>query len=194
MPFPADLIDFLTAAPPAGGVQNKDVFENVWKVVTECGEEERHFNQLQSVYRGIASTWLLATFGAVGYLLYDKDGKLAHPGIAGGVCLLGASGIVLLWLLDLKVYHSLLEAAFWEGQALEKYCPWLPQMREGMVQRAGKVRLKLAGYYFLTAIVLLGVGVGLFDYYGFRWAAFLSAAVGGLIGVALLLWTGIGEQ
>jgi hypothetical protein len=194
MPFPADLINFLTAVVPAGGVQNKDVFENVWKVVTECGEEERHFNQLQSVYRGIASTWLLATFGAVGYLLYDKEGKLAHPGIAGGVCLLGACGIVLLWLLDLKVYYALLEAAFWEGQALEQYCPWLPRIRERMTLHAGRVRLKLAGYYFLTAIVPLCVGVGLFYYYGFRSAAFLSATVGGLIGVALLLWTGIGEH
>jgi len=190
MPFPDDLINFLTTAPPAGGVPNKDVFENVWKVVRECGEEERHFNQLQSVYRGIASTWLLATFAAVGYLLFDKEGRPAHPGVAGEVCLLGALGIVLLWLLDLKVYYCLLQAAFLEGLALEQYCPWLPRVRSGMVTQTGNVRLKLAGYYFLTAIVPLGVGVVLFYYYGYHFAAFLSLAIGGLISLALLVWTG----
>ncbi len=132
MPFPDDLDTFLSAAPAAGGVHNKDIFENVWKIVQECGEEERHFNTLQSVYRGVASSWLLATFGAVGFLLFGKDGDIAHPWMAAAICILGALGISLLWMLDLHIYQRLLVAAFEQGRVLEDKFAWLPQIRNTM--------------------------------------------------------------
>src|SRR5690348_6386881 len=91
-----------------------DLFGRVWDIVKECGEEERHFNQLQSVYRGIASTWLLATLGAVGYLLFSKDTRGTDPRyihlFSSVICFLGACGIGLIWVLDLRVYHRLLVA------------------------------------------------------------------------------------
>jgi len=118
---------------------DKELFDRVWAVVQECGEEERHFNQLQSVYRGLASTWFLATVGAVGYLLFNKDFlqdkkaiATAHAPYAALVCLLGLVGFVLLWVLDLLVYHQLLRSAFYEGFALEAEFPWLPRIRTNM--------------------------------------------------------------
>jgi hypothetical protein len=108
----------MSAFPNGLHVVNQELFNRIWSVVEECGEEERHFNNLQSVYRGIASTWLLATFGAVGFLLFNKDGELIHPGIAAAVCFAGTFGIVLIWKLDLDVYHRLLVAVFREGQSL----------------------------------------------------------------------------
>jgi hypothetical protein len=176
--FPARLEVFLTATPPP----NKDVFESVWKIVQECGEEERHFNQLQSVYRGIASTWLLATFGAVGYLLFGKDGCVVHPWMAAMVCLLGAFGVALLWMLDLSVYHRLLVAAFDEGKALEDYFAWLPKVRTNMLTYTHHaVRRRLALYYLFTTLGPLIAGISFFYYYNLRSVALVTAVVGVLL-------------
>ncbi len=46
--------------------------------------------------------------------------------------LAGAVGIVLLWIVDLLVYHRLLHAAFVQGLALERYYVWMPPLRTGV--------------------------------------------------------------
>ncbi len=106
--------------------------EFVWKLIQECGEEERHFNTLQSVYRGLASTWLLAMFAGIGFLLnltsvslWCKHLLIALSGAATTV------GVFLLWLLDYH-YHRLLLAYFDEGRRLEGEFSWLPQVRRTM--------------------------------------------------------------
>ena len=142
------------------------LFDRVWSIVKECGEEERHFNQLQSVYRGIASTWLLATFAAVGYLLFSKDtqstGNQMRHLFSALICLLGAWGIGLIWPLDLKVYHRLLVAVFEEGRKLENEFDWLPRLRTNMYRIERKqnksrdpIREMLAAYYVGTVTVCL---------------------------------------
>ena len=50
-----------------------EVYDRVWKFVVEAGLQERHFNQLQTEYRKLASTWLLAAFGAIGLLLTNSS-------------------------------------------------------------------------------------------------------------------------
>jgi hypothetical protein len=40
--------------------------------VLECGEQERHFGNLQGIYRGLASTWLLAMCGGIGFILKEN--------------------------------------------------------------------------------------------------------------------------
>lgn len=178
MPFSDALDTFLNTAAPPGGVNNKDIFESVWKIVQECGEEERHFNTLQSVYRGVASSWLLATFGAVGYLLFDKDGHDFHTWMAPAVCILGALGVSLLWMLDLHIYHRLLVAAFVQGRALELKFAWLPQIRNTMLEFTnGAVRKRLAWYYFFTTLGPAAAGIVLFCWHGYYGSALLSLAV-----------------
>ncbi|HWY21094.1 MAG TPA: hypothetical protein VNX26_07725 [Candidatus Acidoferrum sp.] len=187
--FPDDLDTFLRTqpAPAEGGITNKDVFESVWKIVQECGEEERHFNTLQSVYRGVASSWLLATFGAVGILLFDKDGHVAHPWMSGAICILGALGICLLWMLDLHIYHRILEAAFDQALALEKKFPWLMQLRNtAQNYTKNRVRDRLAWYYLLTSSAPAAVGVGLLYHYGYHCSALVSC-VAWVIAVLILL-------
>lgn len=187
MPFPNDLEVFLRAPAAAGTVTNKDVFESVWKIVQECGEEERHFNTLQSVYRGVASSWLLATFGAVGILLFDKDGKVAHPWMSGGICILGALGICLLWMLDLHIYHRILEAAFDQAHALEEQFPWLMQMRRTARRYTkARVRERLAWYYLFTSFGPATVGVGLLYKYGYHCSSLLFG-VAWLLVISILL-------
>ena len=153
---------------PAGVTTLRDdaSFDRVWKIVEECGEAERHFNQLQGVYRGIASTWLLATLAGVGYLLFDEHAQGNRSGIAAGVCLAGVLGICLIWLLDLNVYHRLLVAVFREGRKLERQFPWLPRFRTNMYavgriegQRKDPVWRRLGYYYAGTTSVPLIAGL-----------------------------------
>ena len=42
--------------------------DEVWRMLLELGVQERHFNELESRYRTLASTWLLATFAALGFI------------------------------------------------------------------------------------------------------------------------------
>jgi hypothetical protein len=67
-------------------------------------------------------------------------------------------GILVLWLLDLKVYHELLHGAFKEGLLLEKKYPKiLPQIRNNMwkSQTGGDVIKKVILYYFFSILLLL---------------------------------------
>ncbi len=187
MSFADDLDAFLGVTPAAGGTNAKDAFENVWKIVQECGEEERHFNTLQSVYRGVASTWLLATFGAVGYLMFNKEVS-APTWVAPAICILGTLGVSLLWVLDLHVYHRLLVAAFKQGYELEEKFAWLPQMRRTMTTSThSSVRRRLATYYFLTTMGPAVAGIVLFWWKGYHGSAYIWLA--SWLAVALfLLW------
>jgi len=108
--------------------------KDVWAMVTEFGENERHFNNLQHNYRVLASTWLLAMFAGIGYVLTAKDLPFAPQLIIAFLGLAGACGITLLWNLDLRVYHQLLESVFVEGLKLEKKYNWLPRVRLNMLE------------------------------------------------------------
>lgn len=149
----------------------EDVFEKAWKIVLECGEQERHFNQLQSTYRSLCSTWLLGVFAGIGFILSAER----LPGVESfralmvcGIALAGTVGIILLWTLDLLVYHKLLDAFFSEALKVERAFLFLPPFRSNMLrahQNKGvlpKVVWFYAGSSTVTAILsVLGLVVWL---------------------------------
>jgi hypothetical protein len=49
--------------------------------------------------------------------------------LMGLLLIAGASGIFLLWLLDIRVYHQLLHSVFMRGYELEKQYPRVPKLR-----------------------------------------------------------------
>ena len=135
-----------------------------WLTIVEIGLQERAFNTLQATYRTLGSTWLLATFGGVGFMWSLKaDPTLPVPidvvilfiGIAGAV------GITLVWLLDLIVYHQLLEVVFWTGLAVELEHPDIPPMRLQMFATEA-VSPKVEKFYLamLTAPLLIATVAG----------------------------------
>lgn len=111
----------------------KDFDEQVWKLVTELAQEERHFNGVQHHYRILASTWLLALFGGIGFVLSTKDLSVPPGLIVWLLGLAGAIGITQLWNLDIRVYHQLLDSCFVQGLKLEQEHLWLPQVRSSML-------------------------------------------------------------
>ncbi len=142
--------------------EESETFERAWKIVEECGEEERHFNQLQGIYRGLASTWILATLGAVGYLFLNKGTLTDIAGlspflVASMVCLLGAVGVSLISIVDLTIYHKLLLDVFNRGFELEEHFKWLPQYRHSMAREKYSVTGKSIVYYTCTVCVPLSI-------------------------------------
>jgi hypothetical protein len=132
--------------------------ELVWQMYQGLAGQCQHFNGLESTYRTLASTWLLAAFGATGYVLNEKVGS-SPAMLVAGIGAAGAIGIVLLWVLDLQVYHRLLAAAFSEQIRLEKEYSWLPMAAHLMKEAhhgAGVVP-KIAWFYVAAYLLLIGV-------------------------------------
>ena len=131
-----------------------------WEILQELGASERHFNSLETEYRKLASIWLLASFGGIGFLLKNDPGLAIPRELAiGGIGLAGSIGIFLLWIVDLLVYHRLLDACFVEAKAIERAHPELPQVRTRMSksQAGGRVvTTRLRWFYIaLTAAPLV---------------------------------------
>lgn len=140
------------------GIENPPSQQLTWEMYKNLGERCEHFNKLESSYRSLASTWLLATFAAVGFLLKEEvPYKIL---IVFAVSVAGASGVFLLWLLDLMVYHRLLSAVFAEQLCLESKFPWLPQVSHNMMQlHDGRgVLPKVVWFYIIAYVTLIGIG------------------------------------
>lgn len=129
-------------------------------------EGERHFNEVQSQYRTLASAWLLASLGASGFLLFQigtpptsnalatlVSSKLLLA-LAGGLCLSSSIGVALLWWLD-RTYQRLIGASFNECLALEEAFDWLPQVRHRVrAHFKGTLPRKIFIYYLALSSYL----------------------------------------
>jgi hypothetical protein len=151
---------------------------------------EEHFDEMKGQCRALASTWLLATFGALGFTLSNTlSNTIPHEVIALALGIAGAIGIFLLWILDLLVYHRLLDASFTEALKLEARFPQLPQVRRCMVdsQPNGQTPFYEEWFYIggITAPVLIS-GV-LFV----RWCLYTNPASAYIYGTILLLGLGL---
>jgi hypothetical protein len=87
--------------------------ESLVKLYLAIGETERHFNTIQSNYRLLASTWTLACLGGIGFVLTSEKITipLERPLICLGIALSGSVSILILWLVDIRVYQRLLSRA-----------------------------------------------------------------------------------
>lgn len=136
-------------------------FDQLMEIYNHIGEEERHFNGLELEYRKLASHWLLVTLGAIGFVLSKKEVVPINIWVLViGICIAASVGILVIWFLDMKVYHELLHAAFREGVRLEKEFPTLlPQIRNNMVksQLGGDIIKRVMLYYFFSILLLASI-------------------------------------
>jgi len=140
-------------------MEKKDLsFDQLMEIYNHIGEEERHFNSLELEYRKLASHWLLVTLGAIGFVLSKKEVVPINIWILViGICVAAMVGILVIWFLDMKVYHELLHAAFREGVKLERNFPeLLPQIRNNMVksQLGGDIIKRVMLYYYFSILLL----------------------------------------
>lgn len=109
--------------------------DEYWKFA----ESERHFNEIQSGIRNLASGWMLAAFAAIAILLKsDPNVKwLVSPAVLVGVISFMATlGLLVLWINDQLVYQRLLDCGFIMALKMEYDNPQLPPIRSMMMYAA----------------------------------------------------------
>jgi hypothetical protein len=173
---------------------DKEAFEQVWKIALEIGVQERHFNGLQTSYRSMASAWLLATFAGIGFSIsqpihvaIDRELLVAAIAVAGCV------GIALLWVLDLLVYHRLLDSCFIEGLILEERYAWLPAFRNNMMktQEGQGVLFRTVGFYLAPVVLLIFIAGGALGLWLYREEHPLAATASVVVSVIVAVLAGM---
>lgn len=170
-----------------------ELFNRVMEITKQIGDKEEHFNNLQTEYRKLASTWLLAALGACGYILQSTAAlPFDHWFILFGIALAGSAGIAILWILDLRVYQVLLDTFFREGVRLETaYYKWLPPIRINIMrsQKTGDIRTKVQYYYFASITLLMIVGaVSVSNFKGWLFAERFTMICALLLFILVVLW------
>lgn len=133
-----------------------DEDERALEMLKLIASAEHHFNNLTFNIRALASTWLLATFAGIGWILKDWEKAngsqlVDKPDIIIALCIGSSIGIFVLWILDIKVYQSLLNVWFDARERYEdgkKY----PEIRKGMKDlfKTGRATYFIKYYYLLT--------------------------------------------
>ncbi len=169
--------------------------ERIWNFYIELGLAERHFNTLQSSYRALVSTWLLAALVGSGYVL-STELSLSIPRelILAGIGLAASVGIYLLWFIDLLFYQELSSASFQEARILElRNREWLPQVRDNVryiLQGKGVSRVM---WFYIIAVELMAFvgGVGLLFWLltlTIPYAVVFVSIIAYVIGMGLVQW------
>ena len=129
--------------------------ELVWKAYCELGLIERHHGGTQSSYRTLASTWMLAAFAGIGFVIsQDLTVDIAGELLVAAIALGCGVGLYLLWVLDLLVTQRLLDAAYIEARRLESIHAWLPQPRNNM-----RFLLQGKGLAYVVRFYIVGMEV-----------------------------------
>lgn len=162
---------------PTAGVQKTEHLKLTYTMVQELGAYERHFNQMQSTYRSFASAWLLAAFGAMGYVLAKPRSDFLIPPelLVGCIAIAAAVGIWLLWHMDARIYHRLLQACFDTAEQLEQDEPELPKFRKRMQAALGEenVANSIGLYYLVPGAAMALIAMVAFALYA--WRAYCAA-------------------
>jgi len=94
-------------------------------IFSELVNYENHYNIIQNKYKGLATTWFVATFIGIGYVLSGYE-----TGISASIylttmflCFISALGIFFLWFLDAGVYYKMIESIFSEIIHIEEKFP-----------------------------------------------------------------------
>lgn len=135
----------------------------VYGAYTQIVESLQHYNRVQAIYRTFISTWLLATFVGIGYVLSSYETNLPfHPLVTVAfICLASAMGVFLVWFMDLIVCEQQIAASVFEGIELEKTHKWLPKFYhniQGMCGLVSYINMKSIFYIGCQTILIITGG------------------------------------
>jgi hypothetical protein len=157
------LIAPITYPEPKMPANDKET-EHIWNFYVEMGLLERHFTQIQSGYRTLASTWLLGAFAAIGFVLATRFSlPIPRELLIAAIAIAASIGVYLIWVLDLLVTQRLLDGSYIQSRALEHTHRWLPQIRSTMraLLRGKALRLVVWFYAVGTEVMAFVGGAGL---------------------------------
>lgn len=121
------------------------------KLITSA---EHHFNNLTFNIRALASSWLLATFAGIGWIIKDWENTkvdyiVDKLDLIVALCMGSSIGIFVLWIMDIKVYQSLLNVWFDAREMYEDGVKY-PTIQKNMKDlfKTGRA-VHLIKYYYL---------------------------------------------
>ena len=169
------------------------------QIVSGLADQEKHFNSLETNFKLLSSTWLLGSLGTIGYLLISTDQLTINFWLLTGmVGAAGGLGILLLWMLDVRAYHKLLDAVFIQGVLLEIKYGWLPKVRtDMMMSQDGGVTKGANFYYALSSASLFAISLA--GFINFSNDLVLGAAIGAsgalaVIVIMIILWRSVRSE
>jgi len=94
-----------------------------------------HYNASKVKNKLVSMTWIIASFVGFGYLLSGQEVGLPLNTLTtiSLLACLSTIGLMLLWFLDVVVYHRLIESIFTEQLILEDTFPGLSSTHHHMV-------------------------------------------------------------
>ncbi len=146
--------------------QNPKEKEELCNVYAQLLAGGRHYGELQTQYRIIASTWLLATFAAIGFLL-SADNILPFDHLLGVVLIsnIGIVGIYLIWYEDTVIQELLLDLFVIDAVRLENQNKWLPQVHNRFIRLSKGETVKEMFFIGCKTILLFIMGLSLVAYF-----------------------------
>lgn len=125
---------------------------------------QSHYNAVKTKYKVLGLTWILATFAGIGYLLAGKEVGLPISKLIAIslLCLVSSSGLLLIYFLDISIYHRLLEALYRGALELENKNPFLAKTNHTMKpllfkHNTGPEVLDALFYvYFIFTLLIIG--------------------------------------
>jgi hypothetical protein len=126
----------------------------VYGIYTNFIQNIKHFDTLQTFYRIMTSTILLATFVAIGFILSAENKNLSINNflVVIFVCAVGWMAILSLWHLDLIFCERLYASSFIEALKLEKQNEWLPKVHHSMLYGVRGTFREILGHSHSTKV------------------------------------------
>lgn len=114
----------------------------------------KHFDNLQTYFRGLASSFSLGAFAAFGFLLSGNNHvepfSAALPIVV--VMMIGLLTVMAMWDLDLVFYERLQSSNLAEAIRLEKAHPWLPQIHSESLYRYHHDKAGSVLYFYVGSV------------------------------------------
>jgi len=125
---------------------------------------EREFDKAERDCQKLASVWLLLTFGAIAYIVRGDVGvnSILRPKLLlCVVAFLGSIGLLVLWVLDQKVYHRLLGSPFMLRLRMEYLYTFIPPTASLMMINSDLRGMSFYRkfYYLVPIIILSGINL-----------------------------------
>jgi hypothetical protein len=138
----------------------------VYGTYSQIADILKHRDSIQATYRTFASTWLLATFVGIGYALSSKETSIPfHPLLAVAfISLASATGIFIIWLMDLVSCEQSIASMVYNGMELERQHAWLPHYYHNVNEMGSLrkfIRLKALFYNGCLSILFITMGTSL---------------------------------
>ena len=143
----------------------------IYGMYSQLKTHKDHFSNMQNRYRTMSSSWVIAGFIGIGFLLSRHDLDLPFDSLLViailSICI--AIGISLLWHLDIVLYQKLWLGSVVEMARLEKNHKWLPKVNLSVLFIREKTK-----YNFFQSIYYIGVNTILILFSGISIGFYLS--------------------